>query len=390
VTQPSSAIEQHTKAFLTELLMDVPITRAQGTAQERLQVLERAILYTPVFQNWPSPIDEWLAEAEDISSEQHRTDALATVMLRRAVVQMRRLEYDAALAELERVRDSVGPLSPAHLTWHTATRSRVLTRQQQFDKARQALSDVASIRQDGWTSLLPSIAEGELQLEANEVDAASKTLRRALSLLPDELIEEQVNLRQLLGFVFITQANAPRALHYLDEARKILRGAGAWMEVTQMNLVVGSFHVAAANHTAAELRFTEASQLCRLYPQPHLEPLLQVGLARSKAVGGRAEEAVGAVLEAATLYARQHNVVGFVSMIVLIGNLYAQSKNYAEAYRLLAIGLTIAKRYQWLVVERVLRGHIDRLRNDVMGPRDFDEMVQQMIQTMKGEGVSRE
>jgi len=379
---PSSPLEERTRAFLSDLLIDVPIARAQGTPEEFLAVLERALLFHPVFQNWPSPIDGWLDEAEQLSRELQQVGTLATVMLRRSVVRMRRLDYDSALAELERVRHSIGPLSPAHLTWYNATLARVLIRQQQFDQARQVLHNITSLPQERWIALLPAVAKGELQLEANEIDAAEETMLRALKSVPEEIVEERIQVLQSLGFIFITKANAPKALDYLDQARQMVRGAGAWPEVIQMDLAVASFQVASGNPEAATL-LTEALELCQEYPQPHLEPLLRIAFARFKAASGLVNEAVTAVTQAATLYARQRNVVGYVSMIVLIGNLYIQHKDYAEAYRTLALGVAIAKQRQWPVVEQVLRTHIDRLRNDVMGPGEFDSMVQEMINHMR-------
>lgn len=375
----SSAIEDRTRTFLTKLLMDVPIVRKQGTPEELLAFLERAIVFYPVFRNWPTPVDGWLTEAERLSRDLNRVDALATVMLRRAVVHMRRLDYDAALSELERVRQSVPHLSPAHLTWHSVTRTRILTRLHEFDRARQALSEIASPPPAGWIAPLPLVTQGELQLEANEVDAAGKTLRRALSVVPFELVEERIQVLQSLGFVFITKANAPQALQFLDGARQMLRGAGAWIEVEQMNLAIGGFLDAAGDQAGAQALFEEALELCQQYPQPPLEPLLRIALARSKAAGGRGEEAVDAVLKAARLYAEQGNVVGYVGMLVLIANLYIQQQNYAEAYRILATGVAIAKQRNWAPVQDLLRVHINRLRDDVMGPARFDAMVREMI-----------
>jgi len=376
---PSSAIEERTRAFLTELLMNVPIMRVQGTPEEYLAFLERAILFHPVFQDTPTPVDGWLTEAEELSRTLNRLDTLATIRLRRAVVQMRRLDYGAALAELERIRQSLPHLSPAHLTWHTVTRARVLTRQHQFDDARKALSEITFPPPEGWIAPLPLVAQGELELEANEVDAAGKTLQRALSLLPFELVEERIQVLQSIGFVFITKANAPKALDCLDQARQMLRGAAAWIEVVQMNLAVGGFLIAAGDQAGAQTLFGEALELSQQYPQPHLEPLLRVALARSMAADGRVEEAVDAVLKAAKLYAAQGNVVGYVSMIVLIANLYMQQTNYAEAYRILATGVAIAKQRNWAAVQDVLRAHINRLRDGVLGPARFDAMVQEMI-----------
>jgi tetratricopeptide (TPR) repeat protein len=375
----SSPIEERTRTFLTELLMNVPIMRAQGTPEQFLALLHRAILFYPAFLNWASPIDGWLTEAEQISRDLDKLDTLADVMLRRAVVHMRRLEYDAARAELDRLRDAVPQLSPAQAAWQATTRVRILTRQHEFDEARRVLSEVASPPPEGWVAPLPLVARGELELEANDVDAAGKTLQLASSVLPFELVEERVQVLQSLAFVFITKVNAPQALQYLDEARQILRGAGVWAEVVQMNLAVGSFHTAAGNPGAAQALFAEAVDLCEQYPQPQLAPLLRVALARSKAASGNIAEAVDAVLQAARLYAEQSNVVGFVSMIVLIANLYLDDKNYVEAYRVLATGVGIARHRNWAVVENVLRRHINRLRDEVMGAARFDAMVREMI-----------
>ena len=381
----SSELEKRTNKFLTDLLLDVPILRAQGTPEEYLAALERAILFHPVFLNWPTPMNGWLAEAEQLCRNLNRLDTLATVLLRRAVVHMRRLEFDAALAELDRVRNSVPQLSPGHLTWHKVTSARILTRKQQFEKAREILDEIAAPPQEGWIAPLAIVGRGELHLEANEIELAEKTLQQALVALPFELVEERIQVSQSLGFVFITKANAPKALQYLDEARRMLRGAGAWSEVIQMNLAVGSFHVAAGNQPAAQALFAEGSDLCKRYPQAQLETLLRIALARSKASEGRTDDAVDAVLKAATLFARQHNLVGYVSMIVLMANMYIAAKKHADAYRILATGVAIARQQRWQSVENVLRIHINRLRDETMGPSRFDSMVHEMIKILRGE-----
>jgi tetratricopeptide (TPR) repeat protein len=378
-----SALEGRTRAFLTEVLMNVPIGRAQGTPEEYLDILERAVLFHPVFQGWPTPMNGWLTEAEELSRDLERLDSLATVMLRRAVVHMRRLEYDAAHAELDRLRTTIPQLTPAHRAWDAVTRARLLTREQQFDAARAALQTIASPPQDSWVAALPIIARGELQVETNEIAAAEATLQRALAIAPFELVEERVQVLQALGFVAISQANAPKALDRLDEARQIVRGAGVWSEVIQMNLAVGGFQVAAGHQDVAQALFAEGLELCRQHPQPQFETLLRIALARSKAAEGRIEEAVGAVVQAATLFARQRNVVGYVSMIVLMANLYIDQADYAEGYRILATGVAIARQRHWPAVENVLRVHINRLRNDTMGAERFDAMVQGMIDQVR-------
>ena len=372
-------LEAQTRELLTEALMNVPLLRRRGPPEAHLAALVRACLLHPVFPDWRSPVDAWLEEAEALSRELERPDILASLAIRGAEVRMRRLDYDGALDRLRRRGDAPLPLSPAHAAWAALTEARVLARRRAFDEARARLDGVSPPPGDAWLGGLLRLAWGELHLEANELDAAEAALSDALDRLPFERVEERIQAAQSLGFVHISRADVPRALDRLDEARRMLRGAGAWSQVVQMDLVVGSFHVAQGDQAAAQELFADAMELCREYPQPELETLLGLALARSRAAEGKVDEAEAAALGAARSYAGQDNVVGFVSVIVFIASLYTEARRYPRAYDTLAVGLAIAKKRRWNVVEGVLRTQVNRLRDDVMGPARFDAMVREMI-----------
>jgi tetratricopeptide (TPR) repeat protein len=371
-------LEQRVRSFLSDLLMDVPILRKQGSPEQYLGALQRAIFFHPVFPNWPGPMDEWLAESERLSREMNRADTLATTLVRRAVVRMRHLEYEEALAELNQLETAVPALPLIHTLWRDVTRARVLTRMQQFDEARPILDGVTASK-DHWFAALPVVARGELHLEANEIDAADGALLEAWEALPFELVEERIQVQHLLAFVRIVRADVRAALQHLDIARRMLRGASAWIEVAQMNMSVGSLLVSAGDQYAAQRLFEEGLELLSQHPQPQLETLLHMALARSQSAQGHTEAALQATVQAAQLHAKAGNLVGFVSMIVLMANLLIDAQRYQQAYSILVTGVGIARHRKWPVVESVLRTHINRLREDTMGTTRFDSMVQKMI-----------
>ena len=59
---------------------------------------------------------------------------------------------------------------------------------------------------------------------------------------PDIIHEVIGHANQLASprFAAIAQADAPAALHWLDQARQMLRGAGAWPEVVQMSVATAA------------------------------------------------------------------------------------------------------------------------------------------------------
>jgi hypothetical protein len=373
-------LEEQTRNFLNDALISIPLARGSGTAEEYLDALLHGILCFPVFMGWPSPVDEWLNEAERLSGQLADGERRALVLIRRAGVMMRRLELDEALAELERARALCSRGSPCQAR-EALTRARVHTRQHQFDRARQSL-DEAFIKSGDEHWALALVARGELQLEMN-LDEAAATLKAALGHLPPELVEERIQMLQCLAFTAIAKMDAKSALSYLDRARQMLRGAGAWNEVAQMNLVVGSFELSHGRIPAAETALAEALQICGQYPQPALEAALRLGLARLRAAGSDVESALAEALRAAQLYAQQGNSLGYVGVISYLHTLYLQEHNYVEAYRTLATGLSIAKHLKLPVAENILRAQVNRMRDETLGPAKFDEMARIMIEQMR-------
>lgn len=380
-----SDLEQAVARLLADRLTDVPLSRASGSPRARLDALLRAAFSHPVFAGWPTPVDGWLDEAMSLAEELADVDARAHVVLRRALLRMRRLDLDGALALLSAAGGQAGGVSGELDDWYAISRVRVLVRQQRLDDARRALRAVA-LPSDGIgqaNAALRQLAVGEYHLEANEVDAARGALEQALRRLPDELVEERIQANQSLAFVFISLVDLPRAMRHLEQARALLRGAGVWREVIQMNVTLASLLVARGDPVAAQALFAEAAELCREYPQPELRILIDIGMARSQAAQAQSGEAVAACLRAAKGCAEQGNLLGLVSMVLFMAGIQTAAEAYADAYRTLATGLAIARHRRWPAVEAVFRAHIDRLRNDLLGPARFDEMVRGMLSAMK-------
>ncbi|MBS0552005.1 MAG: hypothetical protein JSS47_05675, partial [Proteobacteria bacterium] len=230
------ATEARARAFLSELLMAVPLARGQGDKAARLAALERAALFTPVFAGWPSPVDAWLDEARTLAHERGEPATLTRLALREAVLLMRRRDFDRALAALDRLETGDREPGPVERCWLLATRARIQVRQQAFDAAQATLEPLAGPRVDGWTGWLPQIARAELQVERGELALGAASLRTALLGLPPEMVEERIQVLQSLGYVLIAQVQPRAAREQLELARRLLRAAGIWSEVMQMEL----------------------------------------------------------------------------------------------------------------------------------------------------------
>lgn len=377
------ATEARARAFLSELLMAVPLARGQGDEAARLAVLERAALFSPVFGGWPTPVDGWLDEARMLARERGDSATLTRLALREAVLLMRRREFDRALAALDQI-ETAEPAPPAvERCWLLATRARIQVRLHAFDAAQATLDSISGPRVDGWMGWLPQIARAELQVERGEFVAAAASLRTALLGLPQELVEERIQVLQSLGFVLIAQLQPKAAREPLELARRLLRAAGIWPEVIQMDLAVGSLHAACGDAASAQTCYGSAAELCERYPQPDLEPLLGLGSARALAALGQGEAAFSVALEVAKRYAQQGSVIGYVSMIVFIASLHSDAGHHDEAYRTLVTGLVVARHRGWAAVEQVLGARIAHLRDTVLGPERFDAMARELVARMK-------
>ncbi len=381
--QQPDELESETRQELTAVLTDVALLRAQGTPAEYLGALRRAALFYPVFPGVGSPVDAWIDEAEPLSRALQEGSTLAFLSIRRAVVAMRRGDLAAASAHLDRTDDAAAHVGPTQNAWRAITRARLLTRQRDLEGARAVLRGAPAVEDDDWLASLRLVAEGELRIEEGRIDEAREALLRAWEGLPPDLVEERIATAQLLGFAATAQADAPSALRWLETARLLLRAAGAWMEVIQMDVAVGALRTVAGDQAEAQRLFAEALELSETHPSPPIEVLARLGLARSQAASGKAGGAVPAALQVATMHAQRGNLVGYVAMIVFIANLYSRDGDDKEAYRTLATGLAIANKRGWTPVIQVMRAHIDRLRDSVLGPERFDEMARALIAEQK-------
>lgn len=378
------AIEDAVAQRLGELLANVPLARGRDTPAQLLDALLAAAFAHPVFAGRPSPVEPWLDEAEALAIRLGETEALAWVGLRRAVAAMRRGELEAARAVLD------GPRKPAssalEVCWAIA-RIRVLVRLQQLDEAWQGLTTLPATQLDGPLRALRQLGLGEWQIESGAVAAARAPLREALSGLPEDWVEERIQATQSLAFAHIGCAEARRALRALKDARALVRGAAVWAEVAQMDVALGSLLCALGDQAAAQACLAEAAELAAQTEQPEIAVLAELGMARTRAATGQQGEAVAACLRAAKGLAAQGNLLGFVSVLVLMAGIQAQAEDFAGAYRTLATGLAIARKRGWGAVELPLRAQIDRLRDEVMGAAPFDAMVGRLLAEIKAQSA---
>jgi tetratricopeptide (TPR) repeat protein len=371
-------LERETQERLSKLILDVTLLRTQGTPVEYLTAVRQAALFFPVFPGWESPVDGWLAEAEQLSQKLGHDETLGLLSIRRAVVRMRRGDSEAALHELEQRDERLRTLTPALRAWDVVTRARLLLRLAQRPRARELLEAVVIQPGDDWIAGVLHLAEGELWTEEGDFERAERALEQAWRDLPLELVEERITVLQLRGFAAIARVDAPAALHWLDQARQMVRGAGAWLEVAQMNVATGGFLTSLGDQARAQELLREAVELAAKYEFPELETLARLALTRSLSAAGDTKQAVSAALTVAAAHAKQDNLVGFVAAVVMISRLYAEDANYAEAYRTLATGLAIAKHRDWPAVMSVMRAHIEQLRAE-LGSERFEAVAQSLL-----------
>jgi tetratricopeptide (TPR) repeat protein len=198
--------------------------------------------------------------------------------------------------------------------------------------------------------------------------------------LPQRWLEEQVQVLQLLGFLRIAAADAPGAVHFLDGARRVLRGAGAWSEVLQMDVALGSLYQALGQAAKARDLLKEARQLSAQADPSGLAPLIELAEARPLLEAGKAEEAATRCLAAARLLAERGDAMGFVTAVGMLSAVYVRRKMYPEAYRILATGLGIARHLKLRTAQHVLNMEIAHLRDTIVGPERFAIMVDLMLQ----------
>nr|UUL70760.1 hypothetical protein [Vitiosangium cumulatum] len=136
---------------LRELLLDVATSRREfeDDPQQFLEILVGAAALYPVFDGWPSPVDEWLEEAERLGREVDAgaapelwQETMGLLAVRRAIVAMRRRNQEGALRALEAARQPGMP--PRVRLWEATTRARVHVRQHAFDEAERALAEAGS------------------------------------------------------------------------------------------------------------------------------------------------------------------------------------------------------------------------------------------------------
>lgn len=359
--------------LLSDLLLDVPLARGQGDAAVLLHTLERAVRLTPVFADALTPVDGWLAEAEALARDPLQPRTLARLTIRMAEVHMRRGQLATALQALADAETQAPVMDEEERTWLRATRARVWVRQQRLADAARELEtlDAAS-----WRVL---VAVGELALESGDLPRARDTFSRTLSALPWQQVEERIAGQQSLAFIALVRGEPVVAVRHLEAALDGLRAVAYWPEVIATSVTLGGLHTALGHHGVAQRLFAQARELSERHPSPPWEAFGQMGVARLNALQGRTDAAVQAALDAARRLARQGSLVGYVGMLVFVARLHTDAGQHDQAYRALATGVAIAKHRAWPQVERLLREKIDHLRNEVMGPADFDAMVQRLL-----------
>jgi tetratricopeptide (TPR) repeat protein len=383
-----SQIEAECRQTLEEILFSIPLLRRQGQPGDLLGALLRGIQCFPVFAGWDSPVDGWIAEARELARQIGDEEAAFLVETREALVRMRRLDLESAEAHMRATLERFAGRSPGEQVAGASCLSRIFTRRKQFDSARAAIEGLPALPADDWHGLLPVLAQAEWLLETGANQEAVSEFALVGEKLPAELIEERIQVSQCLAFAAIAEADVRMAIRWLDEAREMLRAAGVWPEVIQSNLTIGSLFLGGGlggrGAARAKALFEEALEIGRQHQRTEWEPVLKLGIARAEGTQDPAQ-AIRSALEAARAYANRGLGLGFFGVVVLIHQLQLQNRDYAGAYQTLAVGLSLARRWNVPFMTQILRAHVNHLRDEVLGPRRFDELAAKLAEAWKRE-----
>lgn len=374
--------DEQARLELRTLITDVALARGEGDEYALVESLLDAIVFYPVFASWPSPlIDEWIAEVESLVARQKDTVEIeALLATRRANIALRRGDLDGALALVERI--DLPAWATRSAFYREVTRARIQTRTHRFDEAATAICAAeplaAGTDPDLFVHDLLAVARAELAMEQSDAKAP-EAVRSALLATRFELIEERVELYQLLAFVSVVAVEPAVALRHFEAARDLLAGADVESEVLLMDLACGSLQLAIGDAAAAEANFADAIRIAGAHPRPEVEPLVRLGAARAHAAMDDRAAAIHEALEGAMAFARAGNTVGYIGVVAYLHALHEQAGDYAEAYRILATGLAIARRMNLPAAEHLFRALVNRMRDQTLGPDCFDRMVEKMI-----------
>ncbi|MDQ8021910.1 MAG: hypothetical protein REI94_08735 [Moraxellaceae bacterium] len=372
------ALESEARALAERLLGDVALTRGTADKQQQLTALSRAALFFPVFADWPAPVETWLDAAITLAGAMAENEALEILSVRRGACAMRRLDLDAALAQL----DGLAPTTTRARVYALATRCRVLTRQQRFADASAALaaaSDV-SLEHDDWLNAHLALAGAELALEAQEQTptAIATRLSSALKRLQPQQLEDRIQALQSLGFSAIERKAPLEAWRHLDEARGILRGVGAWPEVVQMHMACASMLTIMGQPQQADQMLQEAVTIDTRQLGGRWSALCQLSLARGDMARGDLQASLGQALKSASGFARQGNGLGFAAALIFVARAHEAGGDKTEAYRVLSLGTGIARALKAPRMEQFITSQIDDLRNR-LGPQQFERLAAELL-----------
>lgn len=374
-----SAREQESaRLFLRNLLLDVPLARGAGDPPGLLAALARGALFTPVFQQWETQVPGWIEEALPLAADLGEVETRRLLELRAAAVDLRRSRLDEAAERLAALDNGS---TPAAECYAATLRARLALRRQRFDDAERALADAERTEPEGaeWIAALPGVARAELLIERDDQpEAALAAVRATLKSLPEVLVEERIQLLQLLAFLRISRREPKPARRALERVRELLAAAGAWHEVITTNLTLANLLIPAGRGARAAELLEEGLALCDEWSLSLWRPALEMGLARTGRAAGRHEDAVQATLSAAVSFARQGNALAYTAMIGFLATLRLEAGDPKEAYRVLALGVSIAKRLRYPLAEASFRSQIAALR-DQIDPERFDALVRELI-----------
>jgi tetratricopeptide (TPR) repeat protein len=373
------------KKFCTDLLMDVALARSTGDSAVRLDALLRAALFYPVRLGWSSPVDGWLDEAAPLAAELGDRDAQASIAIRRAACAMRQLDFDAALRALDDAAQFAH--TPSTATWTAVTRARTLIRAQTLEEARAVLDGIHAIDDAHWSAGLVALARAEIELQAGNMEAAEPLYEALIDTLDERLVEEHIDVLQSLAFCRFSARDARGGARRLREARDVLAAVGIAPEVAQMDLALGHVHLALGDHDEAKRLLEEAGTITADLPQTaigakELGALSEMGLALTHAEHHSPAEARAAAARAASLFGRLGNAPGYLAMLLLVAALYENDRDFAGAYKTLAVGQAAARHLGWPQTAAKLQREIGRLR-DMLGTDVFETLASRLLEELR-------
>jgi hypothetical protein len=342
----------------------------------------------PLFAHRTAPVRAVIDEAAQVLTTYPDPALQARLLLRLAQVQMVAMDFESAERALERA----GALCDDNALrfWGALRACRVAIRRGERDRPAALLVGAATHLEAHapevapWPDVAAELALGiaELEIDAEAADASAFEALDDLAADGASRPDDAFTANQLLATHALASGRPDAAAHALRAALKLVVEHGSPEDEVETRLALAGALVARGDAIGLE-EATRHVQVAR--DRAHAQGLdgayvaSLIGQAGVLARRGKIAGAIERCLEIARIGARDGDAPRLVAAVGLMAELYAQTGDYASAYR------TIAEAYQGLRdatgadVEPLFRPHLAALR-ERMGEARFQHMIDDVHQ----------